>query len=131
MNNNDNTLAVERMVRLVAKTGLYFSCVDGQYDDSERQFLDNYLAQLAGVGPVDEVKDMIEHAMDRPVTFDEVVADTREVLDMFTTAGEREMIEMSLFNFINSVIRADGVEHPAERESFIAWANAIDSARRP
>ena len=123
---NQNTQAIERMVRLVAKTGLFFSCVDGEYADSERQFLRNYLEQLAKVGPVDEVKDMIEHAMDQPITFDEVVAETRELIAMFDSSFDKEMIEMSMFNFIDQIIKADGVEHPAEREYFIAWANAID-----
>ena len=35
-----NTQAIELVVKLVAKTGLYFSCVDGEYADSERQFIE-------------------------------------------------------------------------------------------
>ncbi len=120
-----DTRAIELIVKLVAKTGLYFSCVDGVYDDSERRFVENYIGQLSRVGDATEVKDMIEHALEQHFTHDEIVADTRELLSMFASPNDRQAIVMALFQFVNSVIKADGVEHPAEKEALIRWAEAL------
>lgn len=117
--------AIELIVKLVAKTGLYFSCVDGVYDDTERKFIENYIGQLSRVGDASEVKQMIEHALDQHFTHDEIVANTRELLSRFPSPNDRHAIVMALFQFVDSVIKADGVEHPAETEALIKWAEAL------
>ena len=117
--------AIEIVVNLVAKTGLYFGCVDGNYDESERRFIENYIGQLSRVGDVSEVQAMIEHALDQHFTLEEIIADTKELLASFDEPTARQAIIMSLFQFIDAVIKADGVEHPAEREALIKWAEAL------
>ncbi|MBQ1724246.1 MAG: TerB family tellurite resistance protein [Muribaculaceae bacterium] len=120
-----NTQAIELVVKLVAKTGLYFSCVDGEYADSERQFIENYLAQLSKVGPVDEVQDMLRKALYNRFTLEEVVADTKALLAQFDRPLDRQSIIMSLFQFIDKVVKADGVERGEEKSAIIAWAKAL------
>ncbi|MBR1550895.1 MAG: hypothetical protein IJ632_01075 [Muribaculaceae bacterium] len=117
--------AVEQVIKLMAKTGLFFGCVDGSYDVSERQFIENFTAQLSAVGPIDEVQDMLAHATDVHYTLDEIVAETRQLLNGFDNVAERQMVAMALYQFIDNVVKADGVEHPAEREAFIAWNKAL------
>ena len=120
-----NTQAIELVVKLVAKTGLFFSCVDGEYADSERQFIENYLSQLSKVGPIDEVEEMLRNALHNHFTLDEVVADTKALLAQFDRPGDRQMVIMSLYQFIDKVIKADGVENPDERQALIDWAKAL------
>ena len=117
--------AIELVIGLVAKTGLYFSCVDGNYDESERRFIDNYIGQLAAVGDVSEVKAMLDNAIDKHYTHDEIVADTKALLATFESADDRRAVLLSLYNFIDNVIKADGVEHPAEREALLRWLEAL------
>ncbi len=109
----------------MAKMGLFFASVDGEYADSERTFIENYINQLSAVGPVDEVKDMLENALNQHFTLDEIIDETRQLLTYFTQPEDKQAIVMSMANFIEQVIRADGVEHPAEKQAFLAWANAL------
>ena len=117
--------SIELVVKLMAKTGLFFASVDGEYADSERTFIENYINQLSAVGPVDEVKDMLENALNQHFTLDEIIDETRQLLTYFTQPEDKQAIVMSMANFIEQVIRADGVEHPAEKQAFLAWANAL------
>lgn len=117
--------SIELTIKLVAKTGLFFACVDGTYADSEREFIENYINNLSKVGPVDEVKEMLENALNVHFTLDEIVADTRQLLGYFEQPEDKQAIVMSMFNFIQHVITADGVEHPAEVEALKQWAEAI------
>ncbi len=121
----ENYQSIELVVKLMAKTGLFFASVDGEYADSERTFIENYINQLSAVGPVDEVKDMLENALNQHFTLDEIIDETRQLLTCFTQPEDKQAIVMSMANFIEQVIRADGVEHPAEKQAFLAWANAL------
>jgi len=79
----ENYQSIELVVKLMAKTGLFFASVDGEYADSERIFIENYINQLSKVGPVDEVKDMLENALNQHFTLGEIIADTRQLLTYF------------------------------------------------
>ena len=121
----ENYQSIELVVKLMAKTGLLFASVDGDYADSERAFIENYINQLSKVGPVDEVKDMLENALNVKFTLDEIIADTRQLLTYFDRPEDKQAIVMSMYNFIQQVITADGVEHPAEKDALLQWATAL------
>ncbi|MBQ9465939.1 MAG: TerB family tellurite resistance protein [Muribaculaceae bacterium] len=121
----DNLKAIELIIPLVAKTGLFFSCVDGQYADSERRFIQNYLDQLAAVGDISEVKDLIEGAAKQQITLDEIIADTRRLLDTFDSPDDKRAVMLALYNFVDNVIKADGQEHPAELQAVTQWLEAL------
>jgi len=121
-----NLKPIELIVKLVVKTGLYFSRVDGNYDQNEQQFLSNYLKQLEAVGPVDEeVRQMVERAITSNYTQDEIVADTKQLFACFDSADDRQAIAVALFNYIDRVVKADGKEQPAERLAMLKWAQAL------
>ncbi len=117
--------SIELVVKLMAKTGLFFASVDGEYSQSERIFIENYINSLSQVGPGDEVKDMLENALNTRFTLDEIIADTRQLLGYFPEVEDKKAIVLSMYNFIQQVIQADGVEHPAEKEALLQWANAL------
>ena len=121
----NNYDSIELTVKLVAKTGLFFACVDGEYSESEKIFIENYINSLSKVGPVDEVKDMLQNALNVRFTLDEIVADTRQLLGYFPEVEDKKAIVMSMYNFIQRVITADGVEHPIEVEALQKWAEAL------
>ena len=58
-------------------------------------------------------------------TLDEIVADTRQLLGYFPEVEDKKAIVMSMYNFIQRVITADGVEHPNEVEALQKWAEAL------
>ena len=117
--------SIELVVKLMAKTGLFFASVDGEYSQSERIFIENYINRLSQVGPVDEVKDMLENALNTRFTLEEIIADTRQLLGYFPEVEDKKAIVLSMYNFIQQVIQADGVEHPAEKDALLQWANAL------
>ena len=105
----NNYDSIELTVKLVAKTGLFFACVDGEYSESEKIFIENYINSLSNVR----------------FTLDEIVADTRQLLGYFPEVEDKKAIVMSMYNFIQRVITADGVEHPNEVEALQKWAEAL------
>ena len=121
----DNYQSIELVVKLMAKTGLFFASIDGEYAQSEREFIENYISSLANVGPIDEVKDMLQNSLNVHFTLDEIIADTRQLLDYFPQGEDKQAIVLSMAHFIEQVILADGQEHPAEKEAFEQWANAL------
>lgn len=121
----DNYQSIELVVKLMAKTGLFFAGIDGEYAQSEREYIENYISSLANVGPIDEVKDMLQNSLNVHFTLDEIIADTRQLLDYFPQGEDKQAIVLSMAHFIEQVILADGQEHPAEKEAFEQWANAL------
>jgi len=119
--------AIAKAVKVVAKTGLFFSCIDGEYADSEKQFIENYINELAQFGGIDEVTPLLDNPLDKHYTLDEVIADTRDLLESIDSPADRRAIAITLADFIRQVVMADGKERPAEREAFIKWADGVDA----
>lgn len=112
-------------IRLMTKLGLYFAAVDGEYSQSEYIFIDNFINRLSQVGPVDDLRDMLNNALNTVYTLDEVVADTRQLLDCFESGEDKKAIILALANLIQGIIMADGTEHPNERQALLNWAQAL------
>ena len=121
----ENYQSIELVVKLMAKTGLFFASVDGDYSPSEKEFIESYINKLASVGPVDEVKEMLENSLNVRYTLDEIIAETKQLLNYFSQPEDKQAIVVSMANFIEQVIMADGVEHPEEKQAFLQWANAL------
>ena len=121
----ENYSAIAQTIKLVAKTGLFFASLDGNYSQGERNFIENYKNRLAQAGPVSDVQQTFDTIWDHPITLDEVIGDTRLLLDQLPTVGDKQAVVASLAHYIQQVIWADGNEHPAERDAAIAWLNAL------
>ena len=118
------TEAISKVIMLAAKTGLFFANADGNYNVAEKQFIESFIDKLAAIGPVDEVKDSLEGLLQRPLTLDEIEADTDSLLDEFNGL-ERMLVRATLTQFVQRVIAADGQKHEKEVELFEAWQKAI------
>lgn len=120
-----NYQAIEKVVRLAAMTGLYFASVDGDYSNAERIFMENYKNQLAQVGPISDVQGFFNRVFDKPVSLSEVINETRDLLQLMPTPADKQAVVVTLANYIQRVIMADGVEHPAEREAYNTWLQSL------
>ena len=118
------TEAISKVIMLAAKTGLFFAKADGNYNVAEKQFIESFIDKLAAIGPVDEVKDSLEGLLQRPLTMDEIEADTDSLLNEFNGL-ERMLVRATLTQFVQRVIAADGQKHEKEAELFEAWQKAI------
>ena len=121
----ENVNALELVIKLVAKTGLFFAKVDGNYSERERAFINAYIEQLmAQGGTQEEVREIIGDVENRNISFDEVMTDTRQLLKALSPA-EANLVKMALYAFINDIVKADGDDCPAEKEAFVKWNKAL------
>jgi len=119
-----NEKSIGKVILLAAKTGLYFANVDGEYDVKEKEFIDNYIQKLSEIGPIDDVKEEIEALVGQTFTLDEVVADTRDLLEDFSGL-EKMLIRSTLNQFAKKIIKADGEQAPVEKTAYAMWKEAI------
>lgn len=113
------------VVKLMAKTGLFFAHVDGQYQRSEKRYIDNFLSGLNQIGDLDpDLHQEVLDSLKRTYTFEEIVDDTKALVDGFTDK-ERGAILYSMKGFINQVIRADNRVDTAETEAYKQWKAAF------
>ena len=114
------------VVRLMTKTGLFFANCDGQYAQSEKSFIERFIAQMEQVGSVDEeLKCDVADATSRKYSFEEVVQDTQTLLDGFNS-DERKVILLTIDAFIQKVIKADKRIAEAENIHYESWKKQFD-----
>ena len=114
-----------KFAELVAKTGIHFGAIDGNYDDKEKAFVNMFIAFLKFNGGVNaEVEDVIRQAGNKKYTLDELVSETKSLLSGLPDAERKGTIE-SFANFVSSVICADGKQETSETVEFNKWKNAL------
>lgn len=119
------TKSIEKVIRLLTKAGLFFAKADGAYDQREKDFIQKFTAKLAEAGgDAAEAQRMVNDYYSTSITLDEVIADTKDLLDDFD-ADDSAAISLMLTGFIEQVINADGVESKPERELYDKWLQAI------
>ena len=112
---------LENVVRLMAKTGLFFANCDGQYAQQEKDFIEGFIAQIEQIGTIDEtLKKEVAGAIDHQYTLEEIVQNTQEVLDGFNS-DEQKAILMAIDGFAKKVIKADKRVAEAENANHLAW----------
>ncbi|MCI6617647.1 MAG: TerB family tellurite resistance protein [Prevotella sp.] len=109
------------VVRLMAKTGLFFASADGIYQQRERQFINDFVSGIEQIGSITpELKGEVYGALNNQYKIEEIIRETNAVLEGFNK-DERRAILASIRGFITKVIEADGSVHPLERENFRLW----------
>jgi hypothetical protein len=113
------------VVKLMAKTGVFFANADGIYLDKEKKYIDNFVSGIEQIGDITpELKGEIYGVLNDKHTLNEVITDTKELLDGFCEE-ERQAILKAIKGFINKVIRVDGHVHPLEKENYKLWKQAF------
>ncbi len=121
---NENVNLIEQVIKLVARTGLFFAKADGDYTEREQAFINEYVNQLARDGSPDEVRALLGDVEHEPVTLDQLIADTQALLAQLPVA-DGQMVSLMLYAFINDVVKADGDDCPAEKEALRQWCAAL------
>jgi len=113
-------------IKLMAKTGLFFAHADGTYDDRERQFIEDFVGGIEQIADLDApTKYAVGDTINHTYTLDEIIDETRQLLDQEFNDQERVAILRAIKSFINRVIRIDGVIHKQEDLNFKAWKQAL------
>lgn len=114
-----------KVVKLMAKTGLYFAHCDGDYSQSEKDFLESYVSGIEMIGSIDdELKQSVYSTFDHTYSLDEIVGESREVVDVFP-ADQRQVILKEMLHFIEKVICIDKKIDTAERTEYMKWKAAL------
>lgn len=114
-----------KVVKLMAKTGLYFAHCDGNYSQSEKDFLEAYVSGIEMIGAIDdEVKQSVYSTFDSTYTLEEVVNETEDVLEGFEPK-DRGTILTEMKHFINKVIRLDEKLNTKEQAEYEKWKAAL------
>lgn len=120
-----DTKPIEKVIWLVAKTGLFFAHADGNYDVREKSFIEGFVNKLAAIGPVDDIKAKLEGSLDKNYKLEDIVSETKDLLGYFNPV-EQSAIKATLTQFVNNVISADYVENKAETALFEKWKKALE-----
>ena len=119
-----DTAVIGKMIDLVVETGLFFASADGNYSSEEKDFINNFIDQLSQVGPVDEVKDSIEDAINVTYSLDTIVSDTKAIVDGLVPQ-ERAAVLATLESFIKNIIEIDGKVSGPEVEALAKWRASL------
>ena len=112
-------------IKLMAKTGLFFANADGDYSDKEKQFITDFVLGIEKIGDLEvELKAQVLDAVNHTYTFDEIVDETRSLLDGFCPE-EQDAIKKSREAFVGQVITIDGKCRQEEHDCYIRWRQAI------
>lgn len=121
---NTSTQLMEQVIKLVARTGLFFAKADGDYSEREQAFIEAFIAQLAQDGSAEEARALVGDVADEHITLDQLVADTRQVLQQLPP-NEADMVKLMLYAFITDMVAADGCNCTAEQEAMQQWRDAL------
>lgn len=109
------------VVKLMAKTGLFFANCDGSYDQRERDFIENFISGIEGVGDIDPaLKQNLKDSLNQQFTYEQIVSDTKALTDGFNE-DERKVILITIDQFIRKVIRLDGELCEKEKANYANW----------
>lgn len=116
---------ISSVVKLMAKTGVFFTNADGIYMDYEKQYIDNFVSSMEHIGGVaPKLRKEVYGMLDCKHTLEEVIADTRALLEGFRVE-ERQAVLNAIKGFIKKTIHADRHVHPLERENYKLWKQAF------
>ncbi len=116
----------QQLIKLVMELGSFFSNCDGDFDDRESAFINNYIDKISNVeGILKEELFSIKESVHNMLDMDYLIQET-EI--MVNAVEERERIPLlrTLSYFINGVIEADGIIHPNETKYFQKWKDHFE-----
>lgn len=116
----------QQLIKLVMELGSFFSNCDGDFDDRESAFINNYIDKISNVeGILKEELFSIKESVHNMLDMDYLIQET-EI--MVNAVEERERIPLlrTLSYFINGVIEADGIIHPNEIKYFQKWKDHFE-----
>lgn len=118
--------AKNEMAILVAKTGLFFANCDGVYDEREKKFIENFIAELKNGGSdvTDDALALIAKSIDSIYTLSEIISETKAYLAQFNSDEKKAILDV-FSDFISKVINADSVLVQQETDNFAQWKAAL------
>ena len=113
----------ENTIRLCAKIGVFFANADGEYSESEKQYVDMFLNHLKEQNRLtDDLELLVKHFDYKKCTIEMIIEDTKNVLESLNSETQAQVIDQ-LSCLIEKVINADGHLHEKELMYYNQWKN--------
>ena len=109
------------LIKLIIELGKFFMECDGDIDEKEIKFINDYTDQMVAKGEATlaEMK-AIEDSIEKELTIDYLIEQTKELLG-YATEEEKGTLREALSSYIQKIIMADGILHPNEVKLYKAW----------
>lgn len=116
----------DRLVMLLAKTGVFFANCDNNYDEKEHSFIIKFTQQMVDNSFMTaKIKEDIEHMNTHSISIDMLIRETEDFIEELLKADEKKIFIELFKEFIEGVISSDKVLHTKESEYFEMWKNSI------
>ncbi len=115
-----------QLIKLVMELGSFFSNCDGDFDDREAKFLDNYIDNMiASDQEQREELEEIKNGINKMPNIEYLIMETKRMKD---AVEEQEKVPLlkTLSYLINEIIIADGILHLKEARFYTEWKNALE-----
>lgn len=114
-----------KMIELCSKIGVFFGSCDGNYSDDERNFVSSFINKLKTEDTINnEVENLMNGVLEKSYTIEEIIDETNQILEGLGKDDKKYLKDL-LCQFIESVIKADGVLHPNEIKFYEQWNHSV------
>ncbi|MGP1622852.1 TerB family tellurite resistance protein [Bacteroides heparinolyticus] len=115
----------EKLIKLVMELGDFFISCDGNIDERELNFVDQYIPNLVANGimskkELEDIRDSLTHSLN----IDELIERTKNMIS-YVAEKEEYPLAKTLSYFIKTLIEADGEIHPNEVQYYDLWKKGI------
>ena len=115
----------DKLVILLAKIGVFFANCDGCYDQCEKNFIRNFIALLSEKNFIDSsTNEILEGIEGKVISIDIVIQETKSFVDLLQEI-EKDACLSAIEDFIERLIKSDGVIHAKEAENFALWKRGV------
>ena len=99
------------LIKLIIELGKFFMECDGDIDEKEIKFINDYTDQMVAKG---------EATLAEMKAIEDSIEQTKELLG-YATEEEKGTLREALSSYIQKIIMADGILHPNEVKFYKAW----------
>ncbi len=115
----------DKLSVLLAETVLFFANCDGEYDDKERIFINNFINSLIlQKYIIPETKELIENIKPNELSIEKITEKTESLILELPTEEKQPFIE-AMHGFIKNLIKADGKVVLEEKKYLEIWENKV------
>ncbi len=111
---------INNSVKLLAKVAIFFAKVDGVFHHDERKTINEFLTRMSEKYSENVSESELLAMENQTYSFEDIVSDTTCLIKEFSSE-EKTMFLDKLDEFIEAVIKADGVLDPKEVTQFEEW----------
>lgn len=115
----------EELAILLIKIGLFFANCDGDYDPREKRFITDFIMSLELNNILDT--NSLNDDVVNEIKYDDIKENINEMNKFVSQLKKEEKVPFvsMIDNFIDGIIKADGIIHPQETFYYNMWKENV------